>query len=80
MAVSLLSAIPNGDAMMATFETLEFTGRVIAALYGDPHRRAASGTVVIGAEAALQYGFKDANGKQPPVLRDTLGSPRPFMA
>lgn len=80
MAVSLLSAFPNADAMMEAFETLEFTGRAIAALYGDPDRQAKSGTVVIAAEAALEYGFKDANGKQPPVLRDALGSPSRFFA
>lgn len=80
MAVSLLSALPAGEAMMETFETLEFTGRVIAALYGDADRQTKSGTVVIAAEAAFQYGFKDANGKQPPVLRGALGSPRPFFA
>jgi hypothetical protein len=29
-----------------------------------------SGSVVISAEAALKYGFKDFNGKQPPSLRE----------
>jgi len=29
-----------------------------------------SGSVVIAAEAALEYGFKDFNGKQPPSLQN----------
>jgi hypothetical protein len=38
-----------------------------------------SGSVVIAAEAALGYGFKDFNGKQPPSFREQKGSPRPFF-
>ena len=38
-----------------------------------------SGSVVIAAEAALEYGFKDFNGKQPPSFREQKGSPRPFF-
>ena len=38
-----------------------------------------SGSVVIAAEAALEYGFKDFNGKQP-SLREQEGFPRPFFA
>ena len=34
-----------------------------------------SGSVVIAAEAALEYGFKDFNGKQPPSFREQKGSP-----
>lgn len=78
MAVSLLSQIPDSATMMESFETPEFSGRVVASLYNDPDRRTKSGTVVIGAEAALEYQFTDINGKQPPVLRDALGSPLPF--
>ena len=32
-----------------------------------------SGSVVVAAETALQYGFKDFNGKQPPSLREPDG-------
>jgi len=35
--------------------------------------------LAIAAEAALDYGFKDFNGKQPPSLREQKGSPRPFF-
>jgi hypothetical protein len=38
-----------------------------------------SGSVVIAAEAALEYGFTDFNGKLPPILRGQKGSPRPFF-
>lgn len=80
MAVSLLSQIPDSAAMMESFETPEFSGRVVAAIYHDPERRTKSGNVVIGAEAAVEYNFTDINGKQPPVLREALGSPQPFHA
>ena len=38
-----------------------------------------SESVVIAAEAALEYGFKDFNGKETPSLREQKGSPRPFF-
>jgi hypothetical protein len=36
-----------------------------------------SGQVLIGAEAALDYGLKDIDGKQPPSHRPMLGAPTP---
>jgi len=48
-------------------------------LYSDPQLMSKSGSVVIAAEAALEYGFKDFNGKQPPSLREQKGSPRTFF-
>ena len=79
LAVSLLSQIPGGDEMMKQFETPEFTGRVITALYLDPALMTKSGQVVIGAEVGIDYGFSDSNGNQPPVLRKQLGDPRPYF-
>jgi len=38
-----------------------------------------SGGVVIAAEAALEYGFKDFNGKQPPSIENRRGSSHPFF-
>lgn len=58
-------------------ESPEFTGRVIAALYRDPGRMEKSGQVLVGAEAALLYGVKDIDGKQPPSHRGALGGPAP---
>jgi len=55
-------------------ETPEFTGHLISALYRDPKRAEKSGQVLIGAEAALEYGLKD-EGRQPPSHRAMLGAP-----
>jgi hypothetical protein len=57
----------------------KFSGLAISSLYSDPQLMSKSGSVVIAAEAALEYGFKDFNGKQPPSLREQKGSPRPFF-
>lgn len=57
--------------LAATAETPEFTGHVIWALYNDPAAMQMSGQTLIGAELALKYGIKDANGRQPPSYRDT---------
>lgn len=51
-------------------ETTEFTGHVIWALHNDPKLMGMSGQTLIGAEVALEYGLKDAGGKQPPSYRD----------
>ena len=56
-------------------ETPEFTGALIGAIYRDPKRAEKSGQVLIGAEAALDYGVKDAGGTQPPSHRQFLGAP-----
>lgn len=78
MAVSLISALPGGTEMMGSFESPEFTGRVVSALYQDPALAALSGTAVIGAEAALDYGISDTDGSRPPSLRSSLGSPAAY--
>ncbi|TGD73323.1 SDR family NAD(P)-dependent oxidoreductase [Mangrovimicrobium sediminis] len=59
-------------------ETPEFTGHVIWALFRDPELMARSGQTIIGAEAALEYGVKDASERQPPSYRELYGVyPRP---
>ena len=55
-------------------ETPEFTGKLIAALYRDPKRAEKSGLVLIGAEAAAEYGIDD-EGRHPPSHRPMLGGP-----
>jgi NAD(P)-dependent dehydrogenase (short-subunit alcohol dehydrogenase family) len=77
-SVSILSQTPGGEERIKSLETPQFTGRVIEALYGDPKLMMKSGQVIIGAEAAVEYGFTDINGNQPPSLRKKLGSPRPY--
>lgn len=56
-------------------ESPQFTGMVIDALYRDPKRMEKSGRVLIGAEAAMEYGILDLDGKQPPSYRQFLGEP-----
>ncbi|GHO97592.1 hypothetical protein KSF_076400 [Reticulibacter mediterranei] len=83
MVISLVSQLPEGHEaheLMETAETPQFTGRVIEALYGDPELMMKSGQVVIGAEAAVNYGFTDINGHQPPSLRHKLGSPHQYVS
>src|SRR5260370_42349859 len=77
-SVSILSQTPGGEERIKSLETPQFTGRVIEALYGDPNLMMKSGQVVIGAEAAVEYGFTDINGNQPLSLREQRGSPHPF--
>jgi len=76
---SVIAKIPGGDKILASQETPKFSGLAIASLYSDPQLMSKSGSVVIAAEAALEYGFKDFNGKQPPSLREQKGSPRTFF-
>lgn len=55
--------------------SIEFPGRVIAALAKDPQIMKRSGGTYIAAEVALDYGVTDINGKVPPSLRAQRGSP-----
>jgi len=77
-AKSAIAKMPGGDKILESAETPKFSGLAIASLYSDPQPISKSGSVVIAAEAALEYGSKDFNGKQPPSLREQKGSPRPF--
>jgi len=78
-ATFLISKMPDGEKILENSETPKFSGLVIASLYGDPKLMSKSGNVVIAAEAALEYGFTDFNGKQPRSFRAQKGSPRPFF-
>jgi NAD(P)-dependent dehydrogenase (short-subunit alcohol dehydrogenase family) len=62
-------------AMLPMWETPEFTGLVIDALYRDPNLMAHSGQALIGAELAERFGIKDLDGKQPLSYRATMGAP-----
>ncbi|MUL65601.1 short-chain dehydrogenase [Mycobacterium sp. CBMA 234] len=59
-----------------SFETPEFVGHVINALYGDPDLDGISGQTVIAAEEAQRYGITDEGGRTPPSHRAMLGDPR----
>ena len=54
--------------------SVEFPGRVIAALARDPKRMARSGGTYIAAELAQEYGVTDS-GRIPRYARDQYGSP-----
>jgi NAD(P)-dependent dehydrogenase (short-subunit alcohol dehydrogenase family) len=62
-------------AMLPQWETPEFTGLVIEALYRDPGLMAQSGQALIGAELGERYSLKDTDGKQPMSYRTTMGAP-----
>ena len=49
-------------------ESPEFIGRAVSALAGDPDVSRRSGSVLVAAALAREYGFTDIDGRQPPVL------------
>jgi NAD(P)-dependent dehydrogenase (short-subunit alcohol dehydrogenase family) len=55
--------------------SIEFPGRVIAALAGDADIMKRSGGTYIAAELAQEYAVTDIDGKVPPSLRAQRGSP-----
>jgi NAD(P)-dependent dehydrogenase (short-subunit alcohol dehydrogenase family) len=64
--------------LKATAETPEFTGRVIDALARDPKLMKRSGSVLIGAELAEEYGVLDIDGRRPPSHRSFFGETTVF--
>lgn len=71
---------PTVRALLPEFETPEFTGLVIAALFDDPALKAMSGRTLIGAELGREYGIRDIDGKQPRSWVSTLGQPHTYLA
>jgi len=59
----------------AAGSSVEFPGRVIAALAKDPHLMKRSGGTFINAELAQEYGITDVDGKVIPSLRAERGAP-----
>ena len=57
------------------FETPEFCGRVVSALYDDPDLRSLSGKTLLTAEVAQRYGLVDSDGYEPRSLRSLFGGP-----
>jgi NAD(P)-dependent dehydrogenase (short-subunit alcohol dehydrogenase family) len=55
--------------------SMEYPGRVIAALAEDPKRMRRTGGTFIAAELARDYGITDVDGKSPPSLRELRGAP-----
>jgi len=65
---AVLEAAKFGVFKLDNSESPEFIGRVIAALAADPRLADRSGTVVVAAQAAIELGVKDVDGKQPQPL------------
>ena len=61
--------------LMATSESAEFPGRVIAALAAHPDRLRYSGQVHVAAELASELGVLDVDGASPASHRARLGNP-----
>lgn len=59
----------------AVGSSVEFPGRVIAALAADPGVMRKSGGTFISAELAQEYGITDLDGKVIPSLREERGAP-----
>ncbi len=72
-----LKQYPELAAMVASDagSSVEFPGRVIAALAEDPHLMARSGGTYIAAELAHEYGVVDVPGRTPRSVRAQRGSP-----
>jgi dehydrogenase/reductase SDR family member 1 len=75
-AVSLYPGLVRTEKVMeaAAFldltnsESPEFVGRAVAALAADPHVMRYSGSVLVAASLAVEYGFTDIDGKAPRPL------------
>jgi dehydrogenase/reductase SDR family protein 1 len=73
--VSLYPGLVRTEAVLAAgvfdlsnSESPEFIGRAVAALAGDSGVSRWSGSVVVAAALAAEYGFTDIDGKQPRAL------------
>lgn len=78
--VSLYPGLVRTESVMAAedywdlsnSESPEFTGKAILALADDPQKMHMSGQVCVVAQVALDYGFKDIDGRQPiPLTLET---------
>lgn len=63
------------DLNSAVGSSVEFPGRVIAALLDDPNVMARTGGTFISAELAEHYGIVDIDGRVIPSLRQERGAP-----
>ena len=72
-----LKTVPGMASQLnsAVGSSVEFPGRVIAALAGDPQIMKRSGGTFISAELAQHYGVTDVDGRTIPSLRAERGAP-----
>jgi hypothetical protein len=66
----VLPDAPDQAITLEISESPRFSGRAVAALYQDEKRLEKSGRAFACAELALDYGYTDLDGKQPPVIRN----------
>jgi dehydrogenase/reductase SDR family protein 1 len=73
--VSLYPGLVRTEAVLAAgifdlsnSESPEFVGRAVAALAGDPEVLQRSGSVLVAAALAAEYGFTDIDGRRPRPL------------
>jgi NAD(P)-dependent dehydrogenase (short-subunit alcohol dehydrogenase family) len=74
-ARAYLATLPPEARPTAKRETPQFTGRVIAALYGSDQRMTLSGRALIGAELGAFLGVTDIDGSRPLSHRYSMGGP-----
>jgi NAD(P)-dependent dehydrogenase (short-subunit alcohol dehydrogenase family) len=74
-ARAYLSTLPEDKRPKQKRESPQFTGRVIAALYGLESMMALSGRALIGAEIGATLGVIDIDGSQPLSDRYAMGGP-----
>jgi NAD(P)-dependent dehydrogenase (short-subunit alcohol dehydrogenase family) len=76
-ATANLKSVPGMASQLnsAVGSSVEFPGRVIAALAGDPAVMRRSGGTFISAELAQEYGIVDVDGRSIPSLRGQRGTP-----
>ena len=72
-----LKTVPGMASQLnsAVGSSVEFPGRIIAALAADPQVVRHSGGTFIAAELAEQYGVTDTDGRRIPSLREERGAP-----
>jgi len=74
-ARAYLAKLPVDSRSKLRRESPQFTGRVIAALYGSDERMKLSGRALIGAELGARLGVTDIDGSVPLSYRYELGGP-----
>jgi len=72
-----LKTVPGMASQLnsAAGTSVEFPGRIIAALASDPQALSRTGGTFIAAELAREYGVTDIDGNLPPSLRADRGAP-----
>lgn len=65
---AVLAAAEQGWLDLSNSESPEFIGRVIGALARDPKLIDRTGSVLVAAQLAIEYGIADVDGKHPRPL------------